>query len=76
MLPQRLEKYLTDEERQRIRDARTAGLAFALVQVVQGRGLRVSPALRQRIAAAPAEQLSQMLARAGLVASADELFDS
>jgi uncharacterized protein YjeT (DUF2065 family) len=76
MFPQRLEKYLTEAELQRMRDARTEGLAIALVQVVEGRGLQVSRALRERIASAPPEQLSQMLARAGLVASADELFDS
>ena len=76
MLPPRLEKYLTEDERQRMRDARTEGLASALVQVVEGRGLPVSAALRQRIAKAPAEQLSQMLSRAALVASADELFES
>jgi uncharacterized protein YjeT (DUF2065 family) len=75
MLPQRLEKYLTDEERQRMLDARTEGLASALVQVVEGRGLQVSPALRQRIARAPAEQLNRMLSRAALVVSADDLFD-
>jgi len=80
MLPQRLEKYLTEAERERMREARTEGkaegLATALLQVVEGRGLPVSVALRQRIAQAPAEQLSQMLRRAALVASADELFDS
>ena len=80
MLPQRLEKYLTEEERQRMRDARaegeTKGLAIALIQVVEGRGLQLSAAVRQRIAAAPAEQLSRMLGKAALVTNADELFDS
>lgn len=82
MLPQRLEKYLTEAERQRMQDARiegrtegrTEGLLVALIRVIEGRGLAISPADRDRIAGASAEELQQMLGRAALVSTVDQLF--
>lgn len=78
MLPQRLEKYLTEAERQRMREGhsegRTEGLAVALIRVVEGRGLVIAAAHRERIASASTEELQRMLGRAALVATVDELF--
>jgi len=86
MLPHyRLEKYLTEEERQRMRDAyakgiaegrsegRSEGLTLALVTVLEGRGLVISAEQRDRLATKSAGELSEMLGRSGLVAHVEDL---
>jgi hypothetical protein len=77
----RLEKYLTEEERQRMRDAyakgidegRNEGLALALFQVLETRGLTPSAELRARVATKSSEELRQLIARAQVVAHAEDL---
>lgn len=90
MLPyERLEKYLTEDERARMNDAverslaegrnqglaegRSQGLVSALVKALEGRGLAVSSELRALLAARSDDELLAMIARSGVVAHADDL---
>jgi hypothetical protein len=79
MLPHRLEKYLTDEERQRMRNAhsegRVEGLSFAVLKVLESRNVALSQSVREAILAKPEPELAHMLGRAALVESAEELLD-
>lgn len=83
MLPHRLEKYLTDEERQRMRDAhsegqvagRVEGLSFAVLKVLESRNVALSQSVRDAILTKSEPELAHMLGRAALVESAEELLD-
>ncbi|MEU8342240.1 hypothetical protein AB0C74_11140 [Spirillospora sp. NPDC048832] len=56
-------------------EGRIEGMAEALLLVLEGRGVRVSDAARERILACRDESvLREWLLRVGIVASADELF--
>jgi len=83
MLPQHLEKYLTEDERQRMRDAVQRGLqqglqqgvGSALLTVLESRNIAVPESVRARIATATATELQSLLQRAAFVTTAEELFD-
>jgi len=86
---ERLEKYLTEDERQRVRDAiakglaegqakglaegRTEGLIAGLLKALEGRGLTVSDELRATLATRSDDALLAMIARSGVVSRAEEL---
>lgn len=78
MLPHyRLEKYLTDEERQRVRAAadegRKRGIDEALVRMLERRGLPVSAELRARFASKSADELLELIDRSTVVTRAEDL---
>lgn len=79
MLPHRLEKYLTDEERQRVRHARSEGinegLTLGLLKVLEGRGLSIPRQLPERLASKTSDELVSLLGRAALVERAEDLLD-
>jgi hypothetical protein len=87
MLPSRLEKYLPEEDRQRMRAERNEGrsegrseglregLQLAVVKVVESRGLALSDDLRERLRAKTEQELTEILGRAVLVQRPQDLFD-
>jgi hypothetical protein len=81
MLPHRLDKYLTEEERQQRAtlcqqaqaEGRAEGLTSALVTVLETRGITLSDELRSRLADKSAAELSDLLRRSLTATSGEEL---
>lgn len=81
MLPHRLDKYLTEEERQKIAlarsegrsEGRNEGLVTALITVLESRGLSIADSARALLATKRHEELTELIRRAATIASVDEL---
>lgn len=83
MLPHRLEKYLTEDERQRLRnersegqkEGRVEGLSLAVLKVLETRNFTLSQELEATIRGKSEQELADMLGRAVFVQRAEELLD-
>ncbi len=83
MLPERLHKYLTEEEQQRMRAARREGriegriegLSLAILIVLEHRKVAHSPGLMARLKSQSVEELHVLIGRAVSVQHAEELLD-
>jgi len=79
MLPHRLHKYLSEDDQQRMREARAEGqtqeLTLNIFKVLDARGVLVSEDIRARIAAKSHEELRAIFDRSLRIASAEELLE-